>query len=318
MDKRVKYSIYVCVGLLAAGALLGLSIAMNSSSQISSELTQYAPSATDSAAVQMSGSAGTQAADSQQSTLASGSEVSGTAQVSATGSAGTQASGTAASAAQPSGQSTPPAQMTDEQLLAAAEAAVNGVKKAQDITAVKKQTVAIKLTDCSVPSLTDAINAIIKKIAQDNTTTFEFKSGTATVSGESVTPDQAIPPTSRSFELDPQGVKSVKYESVGGSTVYTIVLKEESTTLASPVPQWRSKCMDYLNLADYDLGAVTITNADILYEEATVTVTVDSSGRLTGYRELMPISGTGEGSLVLAVSGTLDGYLDEEWSISYN
>ena len=310
MDKHVKYIIYVCIGLLAAGSLLTLSITLGSKSQIEAQLTRYTPAWSVTGQNVPDGGSNqpgqTQGETGQGSTAAPQWGTNPPRDTEAVPASG---------ADEPADTSAEP---SSSQMLKIIEDAVNAVKKANNFTAVKKQEIDIKLTDCSAPSLKDTINAIIKKIAQNKTVTYTFVDGTMRESGGSITPDEAIPPTLREFVLDERGVKSVTCESDGGNTVYTVTLVRESATLESPAPPYRSLCMDYLNLADYDLGAVKITKADILYEEAEITVTLDGTGRAVKYRELMPISGTGEGSLVLAVSGTLDGYLDEEWSFVYD
>ena len=214
------------------------------------------------------------------------------------------------------------AQSSDADTIAAAVKALNELKNSTaTFSANKKQSINIQLTDCSISAATSIINKVIQGLAGDKDINYTAAGGVLTSKddGSTISLNEAIPPTNKAFAIDAAGVASVSSTSAGGGTKYTIVLKPESTTLTSPVPTYHSQAMDYLDLASVDLGGlVTITTADINYTGATIEITVDSQGRVTSYHEKMPLNGEGEGKAgILSAGASLEGYLDETWTITY-
>lgn len=61
-----------------------------------------------------------------------------------------------------------------------------------------------------------------------------------------------------------------------------------------------------------------ITKADLSYSGAVVSVTVDKNGNVVAYHERLEISGTGEAAAIgMTGGGTVEGYIDETWSIQW-
>lgn len=197
--------------------------------------------------------------------------------------------------------------------------AVNTMRKTQNFTATKDQDINISLTDCSLPAFTSVINGVINGMTGSESYTFTFANGTATDPEEKkpVSAMTAIPPTDKEFTLMADGIASLTSTSDGVNTVYTIVLKPESTTLASPEPYYHGSVMDCFDLTSLDLP-IEVTAADFNYEGATIDITVDGQGRVVKYHENMPLNGVGGGKMgFMSAQATIEGYLDETWTITY-
>ncbi len=214
-----------------------------------------------------------------------------------------------------------PTGYTLEQTINAMQSAVAYVKSAQNFTGVKTQIPTMTLTYLSMPSIKAAAQEIINKFTETKTHTFVFTNGYATdpETNEPVTPAQAIPPDSAQFRIAPESVKSYDVKTdTAGNTIFTVVIAEEKCTLQAPVPYYHSMCMDYVNLNDYDISPAKINSGDITYHDATVSVTVNSAGIPIALREIMPVTGVGNGTLILVTAdATLTGSLDEQWVFNW-
>lgn len=200
--------------------------------------------------------------------------------------------------------------------------AVNALKQTQNFTAVRKLNVVVKVVDCSVPSAVDAINEIITKATSSAVPeeTLVFSGGVATNSkGEQVAAATHVPPADNNFTLTGAGVSSARAEKQGDNTVYYINLISESTTAENSVPVHNSGALGYLNVTDLNLpSAVNITRANMNYPGSTIQATVDKDGRLIHLKNYLPMTGDGEAKVMgLGGSAQFEGYLDEEWSITY-
>ena len=60
-----------------------------------------------------------------------------------------------------------------------------------------------------------------------------------------------------------------------------------------------------------------VTKADFEYPGAQISVTLDGEGKVVEYHEHLDMKGTGEGALGLTASGSMEGYIDEKWSIEW-
>lgn len=210
------------------------------------------------------------------------------------------------------------ASLTNDQILERVTKYVNQVKAEQNMTANKKENITVNLTDLSAPSLKSLVQGIIDNLAGAEEKTFTFSGGQAADGDGTVTPNDVIPPTHKSFSLTAAGVASAKAEKVGDNTVYTVVLVEESTTLESPEPTHNAVAIGYLNLAGIDLPSiVTLTKADMKYPGSTVSVTVDANDKVIGLKNELPMTGAGEAKAGLTGSASFEGALNEEWTFTY-
>ncbi len=197
--------------------------------------------------------------------------------------------------------------------------AVNTMRKMQNFTATKDQDIRISVTDCSVPAFTKIINGVIEGMAGTESNTFTFVNGYATdpEEGKPVTAMTAIPPTDIDFNLMADGIASLTSTSDGVNTTYTIVLKPETTDINNSTPVYHGATMDCFDLTSLDIP-ITITEANFNYTGATIDITIDAQGRVVKYHEHMPLNGVGGGSMgFLSAQATIEGYLDETWTIAY-
>ena len=213
-----------------------------------------------------------------------------------------------------------PLDLSKAEIIAEVNKYVNQVKKEQNMTASTNGVVEVNVTDCSFNGAVGTINNIIKNItdAFGGQATYNFVNGKATdADGNSVTPWDVIPPTHKDFSAVDAGVVDAKVEKVGENTKYTIVMVVEDTTLTSPVPEYNSTVIGYLDLAGLDLP-ITLIQADMHYPGSTVSVVVNPEGKVVELINKLPMEGTGATKLLgREVFATFGGALDETWTFTY-
>lgn len=220
-----------------------------------------------------------------------------------------------------------PSALTKAQVIEKVTAALNAVKAEKEMTAVKTEIVTIKVTDCSVKAAVNTINNVINKLAGEETITYQFTNGQAVGidadgkeadDGVTVTPNDIIPPKTKSFNLPEAGVKNASAAKEGTDTVYTIELNPEDTTYESPVPQYHSNAYGYLDLTSLNLSGVTFTEANMHYPSTVITATVNSDGKLVKIHFMMPMTGEGAAKIIgLSGNATFEGSDDETWVFTY-
>lgn len=211
-----------------------------------------------------------------------------------------------------------PSSLSKEQIVEKMNTYMKALKSEQNMTANKSESIVVTLVDCSVPSATSMINSIVSgAIGGDGDETISYSiSNGSTSDGE--TPYSLIPPTNKDFALNVAGVLSAKAEKQGDNTVYTVVLVDESTTAAAPVPTYNSAVIGYLDLMSLDLPGVTITSADLKYPGSTVAITVNAQDKVINLVNKMPMSGYGAAQIAFASgNATFEGGLDETWNFTY-
>ena len=150
--------------------------------------------------------------------------------------------------------------------------------------------------------------------------TLTFTNGvTVNTKGEQLTAFDAVPPERNGFTLTSAGVASARAEKQGDNTVYYINLNAESTTGESPVPVHNAGSLGFLNIESLGLPSiVNITRANMNYPGSTMQITVDKDGKLIHMKNHLPMTGDGEAKVLgLGGSAQFEGYLDEEWSVTY-
>lgn len=186
-------------------------------------------------------------------------------------------------------------------------------------TAYHKEGISIEITDCpGGNTVRNIITPIVAKFTEPTEETITFTSGSGTnADGEAVT-FNSIPPVDKNFLLPAAGVASASASKNGSNTVITVNLVEEKTTLASPIPQYNSNVIGYLNLDSLDLGSVKISACDFTYTGSTVTAEIDSNNRLVSIKYKLPMAVTGSGSLSF-INATVGftGEQNEEWSFNW-
>ena len=217
--------------------------------------------------------------------------------------------------------------LSKRQILQRATEAINTLKGTKNMTARNQETISIQIVDCSAKSAISILNSVISKKIGDKTVTYVFTNGKAIGhdaegkeikdEGE-VTPNQVIPPTDAAFTLPEAGVASASAKKDGAFTTYTLKLKEESSTIANPVPTYNSQAIGYLKMTDMEVPGATITDANMHYPGSTVTVTVDSQNRVRQLQLHLPMDGNGSAKMgFLSGTASFEGYSTQNWTFTY-
>jgi len=217
---------------------------------------------------------------------------------------------------------TAPVQIDEtEEILKTVSDSVNLLKSDKaNFTGHKVQNINIRLVDSSVPAVNNIINGVIQAFVKQEILDYDFTDGVSPdPEGEgTVSANGTFPPGDLPFTLTREGVAEATKTSEGANTVYTVVIVAESSTLENPRPPHHNSAADTLDLSSVEIPIVTFTKVDFDYAGATVSVTLNPEGEIVGYYEHLPISGTGEGyGLGITGFGTIEGYLEEKWDISW-
>ncbi len=213
-----------------------------------------------------------------------------------------------------------PLNLSKEEIVAEVNKYVNQLKKEQNMTAVGSSIVNVNVTDCTAQGFVSTINNIITSITDKfgGEENYTFVNGQATdAEGNTVTPWDVLPPSHKDFSALDAGVASAKVEKVGENTMYTIVIVAEDTTMTNPVPAYNSTVIGYLDLVSLDLP-ITLTKADMHYPGSTISVVVNSDGKVVELINKLPMEGTGATKFIgKEVFASFGGALDEKWTFAY-
>ncbi|MDD7354066.1 MAG: hypothetical protein PUG93_02875 [Oscillospiraceae bacterium] len=220
-------------------------------------------------------------------------------------------------AASPEGD---PSSWNTQQIIDKLTLAMNTTKSSTgSCTAHHKEGITVEITDCpGGNTVKNLITPIVDKFTQPTEEDITFTNGAGTNSkGESIT-FNSIPPVDKNFSLPAAGAASASASSDGTNTVINVTLVEEKTTLDSPVPQYTSNVIGYLNLNNLDLGSVKVTACDFTYTGSSVTATIDSNNRIVNIKYRLPMAVTGSGSMgfIKATVG-FTGEQNEEWTFNW-
>ena len=218
-------------------------------------------------------------------------------------------------------ETTLPAGITDQEIL---DIITNGINTLKSPTASfvghKVQVLDMKLTECSAPAFTSIINKIMNMFIETEIYDFDFTNGKAYDPENKVetTTMDTFPPEGKNFSLTIDGVAEATKEVQGENTVYRVKLKAEKSTKDNPKTLWHENACDTLDLSAFNMPIGEITRADLEYPGATVGITLDKDGKVIGYYERLDIIGTGEAAAVgMSGGGTVEGYIDETWTIEW-
>lgn len=220
-------------------------------------------------------------------------------------------------AASPEGD---PSSWNTQQIIDKLTLAMNTTKSSTgSCTAHHKEGITVEITDCpGGNTVKNIITPLVDKFTKPTEEDITFTNGAGTnAKGESIT-FNSIPPVDKNFSLPAAGVASASASSDGTNTVINVTLVEEKTTLDSPVPQYTSNVIGYLNLNNLDLGSVKITACDFTYTGSSVTATIDSNNRIVSIKYRLPMAVTGSGSMgfIKATVG-FTGEQNEEWTFKW-
>lgn len=182
----------------------------------------------------------------------------------------------------------------------------------------KNQYIDIKLTDCSVPQVTDLINGVLQRFLGQEKFEYDFTNGMAKDpegDGEISSMD-AIPPSFIEFGLTADGVTNAYITKDGENTVYTVEVVAEDSTLGEK-PYHHSKACDVMSLESLNIPA-KITKADYTYSGTKISVTYNAEGKVVEYHEYFDMYGVGEGGAMgITATCVMEGYFDETWYIQW-
>ena len=213
-----------------------------------------------------------------------------------------------------------PSSWNTQQIIDKLTLAMNTTKSSTgSCTAHHKEGITVEITDCpGGNTVKNIITPLVDKFTKPTEEDITFTNGAGTnAKGESIT-FNSIPPVDKNFSLPAAGVASASASSDGTNTVINVTLVEEKTTLDSPVPQYTSNVIGYLNLNNLDLGSVKITACDFTYTGSSVTATIDSNNRIVSIKYRLPMAVTGSGSMgfIKATVG-FTGEQNEEWTFNW-
>lgn len=184
----------------------------------------------------------------------------------------------------------------------------------------KVQVLDMELTECSVPAFAGVVNKVMDMFIETEVYDFDFTNGKGIDPENKVetTTMETFPPVGKSFTLTVDGVAEATKEQQGENTVYRVKLKAEKSTKENPKTQYHENACDTLDLSTFNMPIGEITKADLEYPGATVGITLDKNGRVIGYYERLDIIGTGEAAAIgMTGGGTVEGYIDETWTIQW-
>ena len=199
--------------------------------------------------------------------------------------------------------------------------AMNLLKSNQaNFTGHKVQSIDLKLTDSSIPSMNSVANGIISLFIKTEEYDYDFTNGVSPdpESNGTINSNTAFPPGDLYFTLQREGVASAKKTFDGVNTTYTVKIVHETSTLENPRPPHHNSGADTLDLSGIEIPMVTINRVDFDYPGAEISVTISPDGKIVGYHEHLDMSGTGEVSgFGMTGFGTIEGYIDEKWDIQW-
>lgn len=211
--------------------------------------------------------------------------------------------------------------MTNQEILDIVTNGINKLKSADaSFSGHKEQKIDMELTECSAPAFSNIVNKIIDVFVKTEIYDYDFTDGKG-IDPESKTETTTMdvfPPVGKNFSLTIDGVAEATKEVQGENTVYKVKLKPEKSTKENPKTVYHENACDTLDLSSFSLPLGEITKADLEYPGATVGITIDKDGKVVGYYERLDIIGIGEAAAAgVSGGGTVEGYIDETWTIEW-
>ena len=211
---------------------------------------------------------------------------------------------------------------TTAEICAAYNKAINAAKNMKNGTMHKVSTVNIRCTDCSVSMLQDTVDTLLQSFATPTDRTITVRNGVARDQDGNVADLNAwITPNGRDCALRTSYIAAASAKAASNGYTMTIRLKTEVSTFDGTntvTPVGHESCLDPLNLATLELPASAgITEATMIYPGATLSASVNRSGKLTKLAIRLPIEGTGTGKLGVTLSLSLKGLMIESYTFTY-
>lgn len=188
-----------------------------------------------------------------------------------------------------------------------------------DITVHRKDTIEMKITDFSIPAPVNTINLFMSRLVPQTDETYNFSDGVAQESASILLADY-IPPSSASGSS--VSVDNVKSAKIDDKNIYTLTFKADSSTFAdgqTQLPPHVSTATNPLDFANFALGNVLVSKAEISYPGTVVKAAVDEDGDLTKLLIKQPAIVKCTGSVgPLTADVVLDISAESYYEITYN
>lgn len=196
----------------------------------------------------------------------------------------------------------PDAALSKAEILSNLSKAINKTKQLKgNISVHHTESFTANITECTGGSLGKAVaNKLMGSVVKPVDETLEFKNGTATNSdGEQI---MLLLPKNGPFSIDESGVKKAVTYKKDGLTVTEVVLVSESVGI-NDVPKANAAAVGYLDVKNFDLMGLQVTEAEIIYKGTVLRVFVDDEGYVRRAEYSIPLHVSGKGA-----KGTLSGY----------
>lgn len=180
--------------------------------------------------------------------------------------------------------------------------AVNKTKKLGNSFSVHHtESFTANITECTGGTIGKVVaNSLMGMVVKPVDETLSFSGGKAVNSeGEEI---EILLPKKGTFSIDEAGVtKAVAYKS-GDDTVIEVTLKEENVGVYD-VPKYNAGAVGYLDVNNFDLMGIEITEASIDYKGSVISVRIGSDGYVKAAEYTIPLHVSGKGA-----KGSLSGY----------
>lgn len=196
----------------------------------------------------------------------------------------------------------PDAALSKAEILSKLSSAINKTKQLKNSLSVHHtESFTANITECTGGSLGKAVaNKLMGSVVKPVDETLEFKNGTATNSdGEQI---MLLLPKNGPFSIDESGVKKAVTYKKDGLTVTEIMLVSESVGI-NDVPKANASAVGYLDVKNFDLMGLQVTEAEITYKGTVLRVFVDDEGYVRRAEYSIPLHVSGKGA-----KGALSGY----------
>ena len=151
------------------------------------------------------------------------------------------------------------------------------------------KTVNMEITNCSEASFYNAVNNVVQGYAGEKESVYTFNNGIATDSnGVSVTPKDVLPPEGNVFKLTNKNISYAVAQAQADNIKFTIKIGSERVD-STVKPVNHSAAIGYIDFSKLSFGSVTLTDATVVYERATLSVVVDSDNKLISASAVMPV-----------------------------
>ncbi|MDO4381273.1 MAG: hypothetical protein Q4D20_10415, partial [Clostridia bacterium] len=201
--------------------------------------------------------------------------------------------------------------------------AVNALKKEKNVKIHKEGDIKLVCTDCSVSTLSNPVNQMLKSFLVPSDESIKFRNGKGKNSrGETTTVNEFVSPVGRKATLSVKDIASASAKTASnGSTKLTIVLKKETTVFDGTTgtsARANMSVTDPLDFATLELPmSAKITTAKTVYPGTKLQATLSKNGKLTKLKIYLPLKSNVTGKLQVNLAAEFEGSLTDTYTITY-